>query len=89
MASKLFEPLKVGAVQLKHRVIMAPLTRVRSPAGIPTDVVTKYYEQRASDGGLLITEATHISVMVCGSVDILPYLAAGENIKAKFRMEPC
>jgi N-ethylmaleimide reductase len=44
---------------------MAPLTRVRSPEHIPDKAVVEYYEQRASDGGLLISEAAHISVMVC------------------------
>src|SRR5436190_19556337 len=43
---------------------MAPLTRRRSPNHIPTDLVGEYYEQRASDGGLLIAEATLISPMV-------------------------
>ena len=63
--SKQFTPLRLGALQLKHRVIMAPLTRVRSPGGIPNDLVRQYYEQRASDGGLLISEGVHISFMVC------------------------
>lgn len=45
-------------------VVMAPLTRDRSPEHIPDDFVDEYYAQRASDGGLLISEATHISVMV-------------------------
>lgn len=43
---------------------MAPLTRVRSPEHIPGDGVAEYYRQRASDGGLIISEAAHISVMV-------------------------
>ena len=61
---KLFAPLQLGAFALKHRVIMAPLTRTRSPGGIPDENVVKYYEQRASDGGLLISEGTLISLMV-------------------------
>lgn len=44
--------------------VMAPLTRLRSPNHVPTDLVGEYYEQRASDGGLLITEGTLISPMV-------------------------
>ncbi|EEY56807.1 12-oxophytodienoate reductase, putative [Phytophthora infestans T30-4] len=53
---------KEDPVQLKHRVALAPLTRVRTgDAGTPTDLVVQYYEQRATDGGLLITEATNIS----------------------------
>jgi N-ethylmaleimide reductase len=63
-SSKLFAPLKIGRLDLKHRIIMAPLTRTRSPEHIPNEDVVEYYRQRASDGGLLISEATHISVMV-------------------------
>ena len=46
---------------------MAPLTRLRSPNHVPTDIVGEYYEQRASDGGLLITEGTLISPMALNS----------------------
>jgi N-ethylmaleimide reductase len=61
---KLFTPLRLGAMQLKHRVVMAPLTRSRSvqPNSIPGDLMAEYYTQRASDGGLIIGEATNISV---------------------------
>ncbi|KAL7276767.1 hypothetical protein RUND412_000232 [Rhizina undulata] len=69
--SKLFTPLQLGALTLKHRVVLAPLTRVRSPEYIPGEYVAEYYKQRASDGGLLISEATHISVMVCAR-DLYP-----------------
>jgi 2,4-dienoyl-CoA reductase-like NADH-dependent reductase (Old Yellow Enzyme family) len=44
--------------------VMAPLTRQRSPRHVPTDLVGEYYEQRASDGGLVVTEGTLISPMV-------------------------
>jgi len=54
----------VGRILLKHRVIMAPLTRSRSiqPDSIPGDLMAEYYAQRASDGGLIVTEATNISL---------------------------
>ena len=60
----LFEPVQIGAVALKHRVVMAPLTRSRSdqPGDIPGDLMLEYYTQRASDGGLIISEATTISI---------------------------
>lgn len=63
---KLFTPLTLGGkndpVQLKHRVVMAPLTRVRTgDAGVCNDLVATYYSQRASDGGLIIAEAANIS----------------------------
>jgi 2,4-dienoyl-CoA reductase-like NADH-dependent reductase (Old Yellow Enzyme family) len=42
---------------LKHRVAMAPLTRFRADdAHVPTDLAKTYYEQRTSEGGLIITE---------------------------------
>jgi len=64
--SKLFTPLRLadGTITLKHRIAMAPLTRQRSPNHVPNELVGQYYEQRASDGGLLISEGTLISPMV-------------------------
>jgi 2,4-dienoyl-CoA reductase-like NADH-dependent reductase (Old Yellow Enzyme family) len=56
----LFEPLQVGGIELKHRIVMAPLTRYRAKENTldPTEIMAEYYEQRASDGGLLITEVS-------------------------------
>jgi N-ethylmaleimide reductase len=61
--SKLFSPIQIGAIDLSHRVVLAPLTRMRAdlPGNVPNDLMAKYYGQRASRGGLLITEATFIS----------------------------
>lgn len=60
--SKLFSPTAIGPMSLGHRVVMAPLTRMRSSDGdIPNDLMLEYYSQRASHGGLIITEATPIS----------------------------
>ncbi len=61
--SKLFTPLRVGPYELKHRVVLAPLTRMRAaqPGNVPTALNVEYYAQRASEGGLLVTEATQIS----------------------------
>ncbi|WP_213804321.1 alkene reductase [Granulicella sp. dw_53] len=65
---KLFTPVQLGAIALKHRVVMAPLTRSRSeqPGDIPGDLMIEYYTQRATDGGLIITEATNISITARG-----------------------
>ena len=59
---KLFTPIRVGAIDLANRVVMAPLTRNRArPDGdVPHALNVEYYRQRAS-AGLLITEATQIS----------------------------
>jgi N-ethylmaleimide reductase len=58
----LFSPLKVGALELPNRVLMAPLGRARANAETrePTASVVTYYRQRAS-AGLIISEATHVA----------------------------
>ena len=59
---KIFQPIKVGSIELKNRIVMAPLTRMRSkqPGNIPWDLNVEYYQQRAS-AGLIVTEATQVS----------------------------
>lgn len=60
----LFSPVQVGSITLPHRVVMAPLTRLRSeqPGDIPGNLMVEYYGQRASDRGLIIAEATPVSI---------------------------
>jgi len=60
--SRLFTPIKVGPYKISHRIVLAPLTRMRSEAGdVPGDLMVEYYAQRASEGALLIAEATSVS----------------------------
>ncbi len=63
----LFTPIKLGSIELRNRIVMAPLTRNRAsqPGDVPTDMNALYYVQRAS-AGLIITEATPISPMAHG-----------------------
>jgi len=63
MQKKLFTPVEIGPITLKHRVVMPPMSRLRAqwPSGIPSDLQLEYYSQRASDGGLILTEATAVS----------------------------
>ena len=64
----LFDPLKVGAIELDNRLIMAPMTRSRAnDDGIQPSYAAEYYGQRAS-AGLIITEATNISPMAKGYI---------------------
>ena len=59
---KLLSPVKVGPLELAHRVVLAPMTRLRSaPDHSPSSMMVDYYRQRASTGGLLITESAHPS----------------------------
>jgi len=64
MSNSLFAALQMGAYTIKHRVVMAPLTRMRAsePGEAPTALNATYYGQRASNGGLIISEATQISL---------------------------
>jgi len=61
MSSPLFTPFKVKSLELPNRIAMAPMTRSRSPGGVPGDDVADYYARRAAaDVGLLITEGTTV-----------------------------
>jgi 2,4-dienoyl-CoA reductase-like NADH-dependent reductase (Old Yellow Enzyme family) len=65
----LLDPLKVGALQLSNRVIMAPLTRCRASEGrVPNRLMAEYYRQR-SGAGLIISEATAVTPMGVGYPD--------------------
>ncbi len=65
----LFDPLTIGDIALSNRIVMAPLTRNRSPGAVPGDLAVTYYTQRAT-AGLLITEATAISHQGQGYADV-------------------
>ena len=57
----LFNPLRIGTLELPNRIVMAPLTRARSCCdAVPRPLMAQYYAQRAS-AGLIISEATGIS----------------------------
>jgi len=54
---KLFAAAKVGSLELKNHIVMAPMTRCRAIDNIPNDLMASYYQQRAT-AGLIITEGT-------------------------------
>jgi N-ethylmaleimide reductase len=58
----LFTPVRIGEIELKNRIVMAPLTRNRASRGsdAPNDLNVEYYRQRAG-AGLIITEGTQVS----------------------------
>jgi len=65
----LFDPIRIGAWDLRNRIIMAPLTRCRSSEGrVPNALMAEYYRQR-STAGLIISEATSVSPMGVGYPD--------------------
>eukprot|EP00616_Rhizochromulina_sp_CCMP1243_P012575 CAMPEP_0118971670 /NCGR_PEP_ID=MMETSP1173-20130426/8218_1 /TAXON_ID=1034831 /ORGANISM="Rhizochromulina marina cf, Strain CCMP1243" /LENGTH=395 /DNA_ID=CAMNT_0006921147 /DNA_START=205 /DNA_END=1392 /DNA_ORIENTATION=- len=69
-APNLLTPTSLGQLQLKNRVVMAPLTRGRAAAGtrVPTERMVQYYEQRAANTGMIIIEATTVSEAANGWV---------------------
>ena len=68
MATNLSSPIRIGNHELKHRVIMAPMTRYRANEDhVPLDMVAEYYAQRASiPGTFIISEGTLISPQAGG-----------------------
>ncbi|PTX55914.1 N-ethylmaleimide reductase [Litoreibacter ponti] len=65
----LFSPVKMGALELPNRVLMAPLTRNRAQSdGVHSDMAITYYQQR-SGAGLIISEATQISPLGKGYIN--------------------
>ena len=65
----LFDPLQLGPLTLRNRIIMAPLTRSRSgPARVPDALVAEYYRQRAG-AGMILSEATAVMPMGVGYAD--------------------
>lgn len=65
----LFDPVQVGDIACANRIVMSPMTRARAGEGLaPVALNAEYYAQRAS-AGLIITEATQISVEAQGYID--------------------
>jgi len=74
-------PVKIGGLDLKNRIVMAPLTRSRSSDdGVPPDFAADYYAQRAS-AGLIISEATNISAQARGYA-MTPGIWTAAQVKA-------
>ncbi|KAM5344272.1 hypothetical protein ACJ41O_012809 [Fusarium nematophilum] len=78
----LMSPLQLGRCALKHRVVMAPMTRLRANDDhVPQEMMLEYYSQRASvPGTLLITEATFISEKSRGRDENAPGIYTSQQI---------
>ncbi|MBT3373802.1 MAG: NADH:flavin oxidoreductase [Rhodospirillaceae bacterium] len=69
----LFEPFTVKGVTLPNRIVMAPMTRRKSPGNVPGGDVAAYYRRRAEGGvGLIITEGTFINHKAANGYDNVP-----------------
>ncbi|TVY42471.1 Chanoclavine-I aldehyde reductase [Lachnellula occidentalis] len=82
--SRLFKPMKIGNVEVKHRIGMAPLTRLRATDDhVPTPLMKQYYSQRASiPGTLIISEGTFISPSACGGFAKAPGIWSQAQVDA-------
>ncbi|MDO1582359.1 alkene reductase [Rhizobium oryzicola] len=72
----LFDAVTFGDLELKNRIVMAPLTRNRSPKAVPNDLNVTYYDQRAT-AGLIVSEGTAITQQGQGYADVPGLYAPG------------
>ncbi|WP_206240017.1 alkene reductase [Novosphingobium terrae] len=80
-SSPVLQPVTIGKLALKNRIVMAPLTRSRSnDEGVPPAFAADYYAQRAS-AGLIISEATNISPQAIGYA-LTPGIWTDEQVEA-------
>jgi NADPH2 dehydrogenase len=86
---KLFQPIRVGTANLQHRVVLAPMTRMRANAGhVHGPLAVEYYKQRTSvPGTLAITEATFIAAQAAGYKNA-PGIWNDEQIKGWLPVRP-
>jgi N-ethylmaleimide reductase len=80
--ASLFSPLQVGPYRLQHRVVMAPLTRMRAERSsfAPRDLNAEYYGQRATPGGLIIAEASPVAATGRGN-PATPGIYSGQQVE--------
>jgi 2,4-dienoyl-CoA reductase-like NADH-dependent reductase (Old Yellow Enzyme family) len=72
--TQLFSSFEYGNLSLKNRVVMAPMTRNKSPNNVPSDAVAEYYRQRAAGGvGLIITEGTCVGHPAASGYPDVPF----------------
>ena len=73
--SNLFQPIELGPLKLRNRVVMAPMTRTFSPEGIPNDLVVAYYARRAkNEVGLIVTEGTCVGHKAANGYPNVPFI---------------
>ncbi len=77
----LFKPFRMKNLNLPNRIVMAPMTRCKSPLGIPGEDVAAYYRRRAEGGvGLIITEGTYIQHPAAGSYPDVPHFYGEQSL---------
>src|SRR5580658_6263596 len=77
----LFRPLAIKNLTLANRIVMAPMTRTKSPGGVPGPDVAAYYRRRAEGGvGLIVTEGTYVEHPGAGCYPDVPHFYGGESL---------
>jgi 2,4-dienoyl-CoA reductase-like NADH-dependent reductase (Old Yellow Enzyme family) len=80
--NNLFSPFNLKTLNLKNRIVMAPMTRSFSPNGIPTDQVAAYYQKRAEgEVGLLLSEGTVINRPSSSNDANVPHFYGEESLQ--------
>jgi len=79
--SLLFKPFDLQNLVLPNRIVMAPMTRSKSPDGIPGPDVAAYYRRRAEGGvGLIVTEGTYVPHPAAGSYPDVPHFYGEQSL---------
>src|SRR3954469_23721033 len=70
----LFQPFRLKSLNMKNRIVMAPMTRSFSPNGVPGENVTEYYQKRAEGNvGLILSEGTVINRIASSNEPDVPH----------------
>ncbi|MCI3241341.1 NADH:flavin oxidoreductase [Streptomyces spinosisporus] len=81
VAQILSRPISLGGLTVPNRIVMAPMTRMFSPGGIPGEDVRSYYARRAAAGvGLIVTEGTYVGHDSAGQSDRVPRFHGEEQL---------
>ncbi|MER6124263.1 NADH:flavin oxidoreductase [Streptomyces sp. NPDC001795] len=80
-AEILSRPIALNGLTVPNRIVMAPMTRMFSPGGVPGDDVVSYYSRRAAAGvGLIVTEGTYVGHDSAGQSDRVPRFHGEEQL---------
>src|SRR5262245_42827654 len=80
-AQILSRPIQLNGLTVPNRIVMAPMTRMFSPGGVPGEDVVSYYARRAAAGvGLIVTEGTYVGHESAGQSDRVPRFHGEEQL---------
>jgi len=81
-AEILSRPVSINGLTVPNRIVMAPMTRMFSPDGVPGEDVVSYYGRRAAAGvGLIVTEGTYVGHDSAGQSDRVPRFHGAEQLE--------